>query len=218
MTIRQLLEHRSGVGGNIFPRNDAERRRLRHNRDFLSLFVNEPLRFEPGSRQQYSNAGYVVLGMLIERVSGEDYYEYVRRHLYEPAGMERTGHFRDDSLPPFAAIGYTREVDGNEDAPPTAPLHRNTATKPLRGSAAGGGYSTTGDLLRWLQARRAGTIAGLTGPGPRGAAGGSPGSNTMVVQALPGGYDIIVLSNFDPPAAENVVERVQEWLGMASGD
>jgi CubicO group peptidase (beta-lactamase class C family) len=219
VTIRQLLEHRSGIGGNIFPRNDAERRRLRHNRDFLPMFVSEPLRFEPGTRQQYSNAGYVILGMLIERVSGEDYYAYVRRHLYQPAGMEHTGHFSDDSLPPFAAIGYTREIDGSEDAPPTAPLHRNTASKPMRGSAAGGGYSTTGDLLRWLQARRAGSIEGLTGPGPRGAAGGSPGSNTMLVQALPGGYDIVVLSNFDTPAAENVVDRVEAWLGgKASGE
>lgn len=215
VTIRQLLEHRSGVDGNIFPRDEAERRRLRHNRDFLPLFVNEPLAFEPGTRQEYSNAGYVLLGLLIERVSGEDYYDYVRAHLYAPARMERTGHFSDDSLPSYAAIGYTREVDGREESPPDAPLHRNDATKPMRGSAAGGGYSTTGDLLRWLQARRSGAVPGLSGPGPRGAAGGSPGSNTMMLRSLPGDYDIIVLSNFDPPAAERVVEMVRRWLGAA---
>ena len=82
VTIRQLLEHRSGIGGNIFgvPAS-GKRRDIRRLRDYLPLFVSEPLQFEPGTGNRYSNAGYVVLGLLVERLSGEDYYEYVLCHI-----------------------------------------------------------------------------------------------------------------------------------------
>jgi D-alanyl-D-alanine carboxypeptidase len=80
VTIRQILEHRSGIQGNIFA---APAGKTRHDvvtlNDYFQLFSNGPLQFEPGSRQQYSNAGFIVLGLLIERLSGENYYEYVRR-------------------------------------------------------------------------------------------------------------------------------------------
>jgi len=76
ITIRQLLQHRSGIGGNIFgvPAG-GKRSDVRRLADYLPLFINEPLQFEPGSRSQYSNAGYVVLGLLIERLSGGNYYD-----------------------------------------------------------------------------------------------------------------------------------------------
>jgi len=59
--------------------------RCRDIADYFELFKNDPLQSSL-VRQQYSNAGYIVLGLLIERLSGENYYEYVRRHIYEPAG------------------------------------------------------------------------------------------------------------------------------------
>ncbi len=210
ITIRQLLQHRSGIGGNIFdPPPGGKRSEIRHNRDFLQLFADRPLEFEPGARSEYSNAGYVVLGLLVERLSGEDYYDYVRKHIYEPAGMTRTGHFAVDSLPPNTAIGYTR---GDEDAAPTAPLHRNTDQLPGRGSAAGGGYSTVGDLARFVQALRQGRITAGP-PAGIGVAGGTGGVNSVVEGDLPGGYDLVVLSNLDPPAAMRVSRMVREWLG-----
>lgn len=209
-TIRQLLEHRSGIGGNIF---DAPargtRRDLRHNRDFLPLFVNEPLVFAPGAGQRYANAGYVVLGMLIERVSGEDYYDYVRRHITGPAGMTRTGHFAIDSLPPNTAIGYTH---GGPGVAASGPLRPNSDLLPGRGSAAGGGYSTTSDLLRFVMAARAGRIPGAP-EGQFAGAGGAPGINTLLSMDGPGGYDLIVLTNLDPPVVDRVAEMVAGWLG-----
>jgi CubicO group peptidase (beta-lactamase class C family) len=210
ITIRQLLEHRSGIGGNIFgvPAGGSHAS-IRRLSDFLPLFVAEPLQFEPGTRRQYSNAGYVVLGLLVERLSGEDYYGYVRRHIYEPAGMRRTGHFALDSLPPNTAYGYTR---GDPDAPPGAPLRRNTEMLPGRGSSAGGGYSTAGDLLRFVQALRDHRIA-VGGPAGLGIAGGAPGVNAVVEGDLPGGYDLVVLANLDPPAAERIARQVRAWLG-----
>jgi D-alanyl-D-alanine carboxypeptidase len=210
ITIRQLLQHRSGIGGDIFdPPPGGKRSEIRHNRDFLQLFADRPLEFEPGSRSEYSNAGYVVLGLLVERLSGEDYYAYIRQHIYEPAGMTRTGHFPVDSVPPNTAIGYTR---AEADSASNAPLHRNTDLLPGRGSAAGGGYSTVGDLARFVQALRQGRITAGP-PAGIGAAGGTQGVNSVVEGDLPGGYDLVVLSNLDPPAAMRVSRMVREWLG-----
>lgn len=204
VTIRQLLQHRSGIGGNIFAAPAGRARHdLRHNRDYLELFVREPLAFDPGTRQQYSNAGYVVLGMLVERASGRDYYEYVRDSIYARAGMTQTSAHAVDSLPSNAAIGYTREGGA---------MRRNTAMLPGRGSAAGGGYSTAWDLIRFVQALRERRIPAGPPPGI-GIAGGAPGINGIVEGDLPGGYDLVVLANLDPPAAERVGRMVRSWLG-----
>ena len=203
VTIRQILNHRAGIAGDIFAAPPGKTRHaVRHNRDYLQLFVDQPLNFEPGTRQQYSNAGYILLGMLVERLSGQDYYRYVQEHVYGPAGMARTGHWPVDSLPPNTAIGYTRDDGG---------LQRNTAFLPGRGSAAGGGYTTAHDLLRLLTALRQKSIANA--PNNAAIAGGAGGLNGVVEGGLPGGYDLIVLANLDPPAAERVSRMVRGWLG-----
>jgi len=210
VTIRQLLEHQAGIGGNIFGAPPGGTRSdIRRLRDYLSLFVDEPLQFDPGARSSYSNAGYIVLGLLVERLSGEDYYDYVRRHVYEPAGMTRTAHWSVDSLPPNTALGYTRQ---GEDAQ-SAVLRRNADVLPGRGSSAGGGYSTAHDLLRFLAALREGRIAAGV-PAGIGVAGGAPGLNAVVEGGLPGRYDLVVLANLDPPAAERIAQLVRGWLAV----
>ena len=210
VTIRQILEHRSGIQGNVFA---APAGKTRHDvvtlQDYFELFKNEPLQFEPGSRQQYSNAGYIVLGLLIERLSGENYYEYVRRHIYEPAGMTETGSWRVDRWPANTALGYTR---GGQDAPADAPVKRNTDFLPGKGSSAGGGYSTAHDLLAFLNALRGHKVANAPEAGMVGIAGGAPGLNAAVEGDLPGGYDVIVLANLDPPAAERVARLIRSAL------
>ncbi len=215
VTIRQLLEHRAGIGGDIFAAPaGGSRRTLRQLRDFLPLFVNAPLQFKPGTRQEYSNAGYIILGLLVERLSGEDYYDYVRRHIYEPAGMVRTAHYAVDSLPPNTALGYTRGDDapGSGPAASSGPVRPNWELLPGRGSSAGGGYSTAPDLLRFLAALREGRIP-QGGPAGLGIAGGAPGINAVVEGDLPGGYDLIVFANLDPPAATRIARLVRGWLG-----
>lgn len=214
VTIRQLLEHRSGIGGNIFAAPaGGNRSDLRKLTDFLPLFVNEPMQFEPGSQQRYSNAGYLVLGLLVERVSGESYYDYVRKHIYEPAGLARTAHFAVDSLPENTAIGYTTgervgAARTGGEAAPNSVLRRNSDLLPGRGSSAGGGYSTARDLMRLLNALRDGKIPG--GPSLGFAiAGGAPGLNAVVETDLPGGYDVIVLANLDPPSAERMGREIR---------
>ena len=210
VTIRQILSHTSGISGNIFELPGlATPNQIRHNRQVFQAIVNEPLAFAPGSRNQYSNAGFVVLGALIERLSGEDYYTYVQTHIYAPAGMTRTGHFAIDSLPPRTAVGYTRGAPG---APVSEPLRDNTSLLPGRGSAAGGGYTTIADVKRFLSALRNQKIAAGP-PAGIGIAGGSPGVNAVIEGDMPGEYDLIILSNFDPQSAERIAERVREWLG-----
>jgi hypothetical protein len=121
--------------------------------------------------------------------------------------MTRAGHYAVDALPPATARGYTY-FDGTDRGDRLRP---NTAFLPGRGSAAGGGYATAHDLVRFLQALRAQRIeAGI--PAGIGAGGGAPGLNAAVEGGLPGGYDLVVLANLDPPAAEAVARQVRQWL------
>ena len=164
VTVRQLLQHRSGIGDNIFGEPaGGTRKTLRRLSNFLPLFV------------------------------------------YEPAGMTRTAHYAVDSLPPNTAIGYTRR---EQDAPDSVPRHLNTALLPGRGSSTGGGYSTAHDLLRFVQALREAKIPGGV-PAGLGVAGGTGGINAIVEGELPGGYDLTVLINLDPPTAERVARPVR---------
>ena len=212
VTVRQLLEHRSGVSGNIFGAPPGGTRGdVRRTADFLALIRGAPLQFEPGTRQQYSNAGYVVLGAVIERLTGMSYYDAVRERIFVPAGMTSTDSYAVDSLPPNTALGYTRGFTGAPGGPPSAgPWRRNFETLPGRGSSAGGGYSTARDLLRFITASYERRVR--SAPRGIGAAGGAPGINGIVEEELPGGYHLVVLANLDPPAAERVARAVRGWL------
>ena len=214
VTIRELLEHRSGVGGNIFAAPaSGTRHDVRSIRNYLALIASTPLEFEPGTQQRYSNAGYVVLGAVIERLTGKSYYDAVRERIFEPAGMTSTGSYAVDSLPPNTAVGYTRVQPRMEGpaAQASGPWRANTDLLPGRGSSAGGGYSTAGDLLRFIVASGDGRVRGA--PRGIGAAGGAPGLNGVIEEDLPGGYHLVVLANLDPPAAERVARAVRGWLG-----
>lgn len=211
ITIRQLLTHRSGVQGNIFAGDSASRGRLLTLHDFLPLFVNEPLQFTPGSRNAYSNAGYVLLGLLIEQRTKRSYYEVVAERVYVPSGMTRSAHWRRDSLPAFAALGRVeRDASGARLPAPTG----NTGTLPGRGSSAGGGYASASDLVRFVQALRERRLPQAPPPGI-GVAGGSPGVNAIIEGDLPGARDVVVLTNVDPPMAERVATAIRRMLGAA---
>lgn len=208
-TVAQLLDMSSGIGGDIFGTPETTHS-IRTIADYVRQFVNEPPAFEPGTQRAYSNAGYVVLGALVERMSGEEYRSYLKQHVFTPAGMTRTGLLDRDSLPPWAATGYTRSTPDGHDGP----LHPNTETLPGRGSPAGGAYSTVGDLLRYVHAQRTGTIAGTSGK-PIGWIGGAPGANTILMPDLTGDYTLIVLANMDPPTVRPIQEMVRGWVGGA---
>ncbi|RIK56132.1 hypothetical protein DCC62_30635, partial [candidate division KSB1 bacterium] len=226
VTILHLLNMSSGIG-DIFNDKYANlpKDRLRTIKDYLPLFAGDPLAFEPGARRQYSNGGYLVLGAIIEAVSGEDYFDYVRAHIFKPAGMENTGSYEADAIVPNLATGYTLRAGGSGER-----------RKPARGSSAGGGYSTAEDLLKFTLALQnlkllsgeytKWLLAGMdsappaavqksTAPitaGNLGIAGGAPGINAILDMDVASGYTTIVLSNYDPPSAEKAGRQIRAWL------
>lgn len=147
VTIHHLLTHTSGMGSYWNERYENAWKRIRTVQDFVPTFVDDPLAFEPGERFGYSNAGYVVLGLIIERVSGLTYDDYIRQYVTGPAGMTDTDTYAIDTPVPNLAIGYTNmTLDG---APAPGPRHNNLLLHSIKGGPAGGGYSTVDDLLRF---------------------------------------------------------------------
>jgi CubicO group peptidase (beta-lactamase class C family) len=153
VTVHQLLTHRSGMGNVFTEEYDAmDKDGLTTVEAWLPLFVDTPLMFEPGTEMAYSNAGYVVLGLIIEAVSGQSYYDYVRDYIFLPSGMMDTGAYERDLLwsettaAPDMALGYTRDDGEGGELEDWTP---NTSILPAKGFPAGGSYSTVGDLLRF---------------------------------------------------------------------
>jgi D-alanyl-D-alanine carboxypeptidase len=234
VTIHQLLTHTGGTGDIFGPDYDAHRRELRTLADYVKLYGKRGLDFEPGSQWAYSNYGFILLGAVIEQVTGHSYYDYERAHIYAPARMTRTGSLPEDRAVPDRSIGYTRP----SAATPWAP---NTDTLPYRGTSAGGGYSTVEDLARFAHALLSHKLlspdstnrllAGKveTGAGTRyaygfedardghgngwvGHGGGAPGMNGDLRIYPKSGYVVAVLANLDPPAAQGISEYLDRRL------
>jgi CubicO group peptidase (beta-lactamase class C family) len=223
VTVRHLLTHTGGTGDIFGPEFDQHRLQLREHRDYLKLYGSRGLTHQPGARFEYSNYGFVLLGALIEQVSGMSYYDYVDDHVFHPAGMQSTGSLPESVEVPNRSVGYKRPSPSGGGWVP------NTDTLPWRGTAAGGGYSTVGDLLRFAQALDSGRLiseamlAEATRPhqqqygygfdvqgqgslGSYGHGGGAPGMNGELRIFPELGYVVVSLSNLDPPAASELVE------------
>lgn len=222
VTVHHLLTHTGGTGDIFGPEFDAKRPSLEEHADYLRLYGQRGLEFEPGAQDGYSNYGFVLLGALIERVSGQSYYEYVRQKVFEPAGMRSTASLPENENVPRRSVGYMKQK-GRWVA--------NTDTLPYRGMAAGGGYSTAGDMLRFARALQSGQLIskemlaravtsqnlsggygygfGLQGTGATrsfGHGGGAPGMNSDLRIFPELGYVIVALSNLDPPTASMATE------------
>jgi CubicO group peptidase (beta-lactamase class C family) len=109
VTVEQLLRHRSGVGSFFNETYLARLASVRTVRDYLTLFQDDSLLFEPGSSEAYSNGGYVLLGAIIERASGRSYHDYLREHIFRPAGMTETVPYDREVARPNVAVGYTSQ-------------------------------------------------------------------------------------------------------------
>jgi CubicO group peptidase (beta-lactamase class C family) len=218
VTVRNLLTHTGGTGDIFGPDFEKNRLTLREHSDYLKLYGSRGLTHEPGAEFRYSNYGFVLLGALIEKVTGMSYYDYVRSHVFKPAGMTSTDSLTEADVVPNRSIGYMK-ADGK--------WVPNTDTLPWRGTAAGGGYSTAGDLLRFAEALESGKLIskaslkaattpykedygfgfGIEGEGPLrsyGHNGGAPGMNGDLRIYPETGYVVVSLSNLDPPAASRL--------------
>jgi D-alanyl-D-alanine carboxypeptidase len=147
ITVAQLLDHTSGLG-DFFGDPGYERLlpTLTTLRAYLPLIRHERLQFKPGTRWSYSNSGFLLAGLVIEKASGERYDRYLARHIWKPAGMTHTGCYARSHLPAFAAIGYGPGGGTNTSA--LAPV----------GTSAGGCYSSARDLLAFARALEHGRL------------------------------------------------------------
>ncbi len=231
VTIHQLLTHTSGMG-NYWTEEymKTSKDRYRDVSDYLPLFVDQPLLFEPGTDWSYSNSGYMVLGLIIERVTGESYFDYVMENIYLPAAMTNTDAYELDYVVPNLAVGYTR-MGAREGE-----LKNNLFLHVVKGGPAGGGYSTVEDLIRFGRALlehkllsqeftdlviegKVGTerenrkygygFRNRTENGHTiiGHSGGFPGINSFLDIYLDLGYSVAIMSNTDMGAVE-----VQEFI------
>src|SRR5262249_53548193 len=138
VTIHQLLTHTGGTGDFFGPEYTAHRLEVKTLNDYIGLFGKRAPAFEPGSRWAYSNYGMILLGVVIERITGQSYYDYVTDHVYKPAGMTLSMSPPENEPVPGRSIGYIRAQNGTGWVP-------NTETLGYRASSAGGGLSTVGD-------------------------------------------------------------------------
>lgn len=159
VTVEQLLGHTSGIGDYLDESDDWDAsdyvlpvgvHTLDTTAGFLPVLAGHPQAFPPGERFAYCNGGYVVLALLIERVSGVDYHSFCQREVFDRAGLAATGYLRSDELPADAAVGYLSD-DG---------LRSNVLHLPVRGNGDGGAYSTASDLHRFWRQLLAGRIIG----------------------------------------------------------
>ena len=220
VTIRQLLTHKGGTGDIFGPEFEKNRLTLKAPADYLKLYGDRAPAYEPGSSFRYSNYGFVLLGAIVERVSGMSYYDYVQKNVFAPAGMTATGSLPESEIVAKRAAGYMKR-EGKWIS--------NADTLPWRASPAGGGYSTLGDLLRFAEALQSGKLVsksmlaeatrvqadrygfglGIQGEGAWqsfGHGGGAPGMNGDLRIIPRQGYVVVALSNLDPPAASRWVD------------
>ena len=146
ITIRHLLTHTSGIPDYF----DEEKvtdfdhffvsrpwYELKGPRDYLAIFPDEAMKFPPGTRFSYSNGGYILLGVVIEAVTGLKYQEYVEQAIFQAIGMNRSGYFAFNQLPEKTALGYIEEAGS---------WRTNIYNLPIVGASDGGVYTTVEDL------------------------------------------------------------------------
>jgi D-alanyl-D-alanine carboxypeptidase len=154
VTVRQLLTHTGGAGDiDLFgAENVANRKSVRSVEQMVALHSDRAPAFEPGSAQEYGNFGHVVLGRMVEVLSGLSFEAYVRQHIFEPTGMTQTGFVDCTDPSPDIALGWV--AIGEE-------RKRNCETLPARGFPAGGQVSTVRDMLLFVEALKAGKLLPL---------------------------------------------------------
>ena len=231
--IKHLLTHTAGLGG-YFSREwqQSSRGSYRTVDDMMKrAAADEKLQFEPGSRWRYSNTGMLVLGKVIEVVTGQSYYDYVRENITKPAGMSNTACYELDRVNQNLAVGYHKEITDNGVS-----FSNNIFEHVMRGGPHGGGYSTVEDLLKFDLALRSNKLVGaeyvkqLLSPKPElnsprygygfqvdtetqiaGHGGGFTGINSNLDMFLGTGWTAIVMSNYSR-AAQPVQQKLRELV------
>lgn len=236
ITIHQLLTHSAGLG-TLFDSPGYEKlRRYRSSWDEISAFADEPLFFEPGEKWRYSNAGYVTLGAVIERVSGMNYVNYIRENVFKPLGMNDSGYPAHDEVVKNMSVLYIQSPDDPLGIEPYVADHILAG---FRGNAEGGGYSNSLDLFKFARSYRTGKLldvesqrildtpkldqdgsgkyiwgygirtSTINGESVRGHSGGG---RTDLQMLWDSGYTIIVQTNTVPPSVTALSNEIIQFI------
>jgi CubicO group peptidase (beta-lactamase class C family) len=219
VTIFHLLTHTSGIPSFTgFPDYASTKATPTTPEKLVARFRDKPLEFEPGEKWNYSNSGYVLLGYLIEKISGQSYAEFVQQNIFTPLGMKDSGYDSNSTVIPNRAAGYTHSKDG--------PVNSGYVDMTIPFSA-GALYSTTEDLLRWEQGLFGGkvlkpeSLAKMTTPFKQDYAfglgimannghkmiwhnGGIEGFNTSLAYYPDDKLVVAVLANLNGPFADQI--------------
>lgn len=182
ITIQLLLDMKAGLGDYLMdPEFDKNPFKFKNVNDFLEIIKNEPILYEPGTSQRYSNSGYVVLGGIIEKVTGKSYEKNLSERILEPWGMTNTYFMRHDDKIPNTAVSADIDFTGKKN---NAPFHSSP-------SPAGGIYTNVSDMLKFYKGLK--EARGLKENFV--AAGGTETWNS-VLGYYKNGYTLILLGNF----------------------
>ena len=236
ITIRHLLTHTSGLGSYFNEAYSRSSRTLfRKLDDYKPLIKDDRPAFEPGARFQYSNTGMFLLGVVIEKATGEDYFDHIRKTIYGPCGMTNSDCYEMDTPIENLAIGYSPDAES-----PTG-WRNNLYTHVLKGGPAGGGFSTVKDLHKFALALLSGKLVskdllammwtdykgGNYGYGFQvrrgplgksvGHSGGFDGINSQLDIYVGKGYIAAVMSNVDRGASP-LAAKIGQLLGRIKAD
>jgi D-alanyl-D-alanine carboxypeptidase len=229
VTVRHLLNHTSGIKNYTSTKDfDKTMRKDFGQRELLALVEGEPLEFAPGEKWNYSNTGYYLLGMLIEKVTGKKYSEFLQERIFHPLGMTHTRVNDLQVIIPNRAQGYS--LDGAE-------LRNGEYVSPTQPFAAGALVSTVSDLVKWdtaLSSARllkqssldemwtptplslGGTaeygfgwqVENVNGHRLIGHGGGIPGFATRILRFVDDKLTVIVLTNADNSDASALAQGI----------
>ena len=223
ITIYHLLTHTSGIPNfTSFPDYKSLEPFAATPEQLVARFRDKPLDFQPGEKWSYSNSGYVLLGYLLENVSGESYEKFVQENIFGPLGMKDSGYDSNSAIIPRRAAGYAAGKDGPVNA---GFIHMSIPF------SAGALYSTTEDLLRWEQGLFGGkllspaSLAKMTTPFKDDYAcgvsvrtvsgrkvidhgGGIEGFNTFLAYYPEDKLTVVALANLNGDAPDQIVRRL----------
>lgn len=118
---------------------------LKSLKDFLPLFQNRDMMYAPGSKFHYNNAGFIILGLIIEEQTGLTFTEYIEKNIFNPIGMNHSGYFSLDRLPRQTALGYIKDEISQT-------WRTNAYSIPIKGGSDGGAFITASDMLKFWEA------------------------------------------------------------------
>lgn len=163
ITVEQLLCHTSGIP-DYFDETvmedyellwkDFPNYRIRCNCDLLPLFIDKPMMYAPGTRFQYNNSGYVMLALIMERVTGLPFDAYLQKAVFDTCGMARTGYYELDRLPAGCADSYIFDSENRS-------WRTNIFSVDAKGTGAGGAFVTVEDILRFWEHLLAGDLLSI---------------------------------------------------------